>query len=661
MRSTLLMRIFLGFGVIVGAACAEDGVSVGSLDGATSSLRKGTPGAVNGQSDYCDNPANPCVSGEGDCDTNAQCTGAGIVCGSRNGTRFGQWWSNDVCWPATCQNGVLDPGEIEIDNGGPCGCWLRTYYFDSDRDGYGRATTNVYCDGTAPSNWSLLPGDCADTIASINPGAAEICGDNIDQNCNGVADDGCATTTWCVDNDGDGFARSTNCVTSVSRPGFNWLANPTVFDCLDTNPSVFPGATETCNGLDDDCDGTSDEGVTSTWYLDNDNDGFPRNTTQQACSAPAYNWRLDGTFAQFDCSATADNNASVYPGAPELCTDTLDNDCDGLVNEECPPEECFNGVQDGNETGVDCGGFCDVCSPGPTATSCTSLPDTCGPSGNTSCCEASTVFGADYIRSYDGVGLTDASGTATVYSYRLDQFEVTVGRFKEFLADYDAWRASAQPASGVGEHPLIAGTGWNSAWDAQLAADAATFATNLGGCSPYIATYTASSANDDLPITCPTWFEAFAFCVWDGGRLPTEAEWNLAAAGGDEQRVYPWSSPATSTTIDWSRAAYWCNLDSDGGTCALSDIAQAGELADGRGRWGHYDLAGNAWEWTWDFFASPYTTPCVNCANTTQATFKVIRGGGYTSGPDNLRAGVRQIYAPVNRSGNVGFRCARGG
>lgn len=645
----------LGLVVACTGQVGDDDVDIAMF---TSELRKGQPGAVNGMNDYCDDPANPCVDGEGDCDADYQCTGAGIVCGTNNGTQYGQWWSNSVCWPSTCENGMLDPGEVEIDNGGPCGCYLRTHYFDSDMDGFGRATTNIYCDGTAPSNWSVNPGDCADTNPNINPGQAEVCGDGIDQDCDTMVDEGCVAATWCVDNDGDGFARSTGCVMSIGSPGPNWIMDPAVFDCSDINANVFPGQTEACNNADDDCDMISDEGVTPpTWYLDLDRDGYPRNANPRTqCNAPSFNWL--STYPAFDCSPYLDNFNTIYPTAPELC-DGVDNDCDSTIDEGCPGGACFNGMQDGNETGVDCGGFCEVCSNGPTPSSCVSLPATCGPTSSDNCCAARTVFGADYIRSFDNVGFTDPTPTATVYSYRLDRYEVTVGRFKQFLAAYDGWRAGGNPAVDSGGHPLTAGLGWNSAWDAQLPVDSATFASALGSCTPYVPTYSTSSSNDRLPITCPTWFEAFAFCIWDGGRLPTEAEWNLAAAGGTEQRVYPWSSPPTDGTINQTLASHWCGFDGSGG-CAITDVARVGQLTGGAGRWGHFDLGGNAWEWTWDFLAA-YPEPCVNCANTTPATFKVIRGGGYTSGPPNVRASVRQQFAPVNRSGNIGFRCARGG
>jgi len=99
-------------------ALGEDG----DVSSVQQPLPKGTVGAVNGQNDYCASAANPCVSGEGDCDSNAQCTG-GAVCVADNGANFGFRPDVDVCAPAHCDNGILDAGlgETSADCGGPCG------------------------------------------------------------------------------------------------------------------------------------------------------------------------------------------------------------------------------------------------------------------------------------------------------------------------------------------------------------------------------------------------------------------------------------------------------------------------------------------------------------------------------------------------------------
>jgi formylglycine-generating enzyme required for sulfatase activity len=166
---------------------------------------------------------------------------------------------------------------------------------------------------------------------------------------------------------------------------------------------------------------------------------------------------------------------------------------------------------------------------------------------------------------------------------------------------------------------------------------------------------------ENVPINCITWFEAMAFCIWDGGFLATEAEWNYAAAGGEQQRAYPWSSPPGALVLDPSHASYFDGTDCVGDgqpDCTLSDIYHVGARPNGDGRWGQSDLAGNIAEWTLDW-AGTYPASCVDCANLGPAAKRIARGGGFATDEDDLRTGSRLSFSPSTRSSFVGARCAR--
>jgi formylglycine-generating enzyme len=289
---------------------------------------------------------------------------------------------------------------------------------------------------------------------------------------------------------------------------------------------------------------------------------------------------------------------------------------------------------------------------GATPPSCVGLAATCGSAGNESCCASLPVPGGTFYRSYDNVTYTNMSYPATVDSFTLDKYEITVGRFRRFVNAGLGTQASP-PAPGAGAHPLIAGSGWDSAWNADLPADTATLTAKLK-CSATDQTWTdAAGDNEDRPQNCMDWYTAFAFCAWDGARLPTEAEWNYAAVGGDEQRVYPWSSPPTSTTIDDSYAVY-C-----GSSCDSSQNVGS-KSPKGDGKWGQADLAGNLWEWMLDWQSS-YQVPCSNCAIViaANADSRVMRGGRYYGKAANLLSAYRGGAQPELHNWYVGARCAR--
>ncbi len=299
------------------------------------------------------------------------------------------------------------------------------------------------------------------------------------------------------------------------------------------------------------------------------------------------------------------------------------------------------------DAGIDTGLGTDS-GPALPATSCIGLAATCGPASSGDCCESSVVPGGAYNRS------NDVSYPATVSSFRLDVYEVTVGRFRAFVEAGKGTKASP-PAAGSGAHPRIAGSGWDSAFDASLPADTAALKTALV-CEPTTSNNMwsdAPSGKETEPMNCLNWFDAFAFCAWDAGRMPTEAEWNYAAAGGNEQRVYPWSSPPGSTAIDSTYASY-----------ATTTVSPVGHFSPkGDGKWGQADLSGNVFEWVLDSYVSPYPTPCADCANLVPAATRVMRGGNFSdTSPTNLLnllTATRYNPAPAGRGTHNGARCAR--
>lgn len=283
--------------------------------------------------------------------------------------------------------------------------------------------------------------------------------------------------------------------------------------------------------------------------------------------------------------------------------------------------------------------------------SCNSLEPSCGP--NLDCCLSPAVPGGEFARTCDDVctGLcepTPQGYPANVTRFSLDAFEVTVGRLRRFVDMYPASR----PMEGMGRNPRnTEDFGWETTWDSYLPETAEDLRAQLS--MPECATTWTPDIgpNESKPANCVNWYLAQAFCAWDGGRLPTQAEWNFVAAGGDEQRVYPWSDPAESMIIDSSYAHY-----------LSTEPAEVGLLRNGRGKWNHYDLAGNVIEWVYDVFENCYRTPdqCNDCGYTsTVIRLRTLRGGAYTDSKNDLRVDVRQATQDTQQYPSIGFRCAR--
>lgn len=396
-------------------------------------------------------------------------------------------------------------------------------------------------------------------------------------------------------------------------------------------------------------------------------EGFCQGQQVRACAENGLSSTVEGTCENQTCVESAGSASCQGVCAP------MQTQCSG------------NGVQTCNANGqygstTACGATTPFCYQG----GCTATPPSCqelSQCNGESCCTSLPVTGtSNFYRGYDSVS-TSTSYPATVANFRLDKYEVTVGRFRKFVdAVVGGWR----PAAGSGKHSHLnsgnglvnSGTGggyepgWNTTWNGddttyRMHAAKASWDTSLA-CSATWQTWTASAAgNENRPINCVNWYQSQAFCIWDGGFLPSEAEWNYAAAGGTQQRYYPWSSPANSTLIDCTYANYRDGTGADycvqPGTGSTSNV---GSLSPkGNGRYGQSDLAGNVWEWTLDWYVSPYQTPCNNCASTTAASGRVFRGGSLSTrvgrSTSALSSSFRSFSAPGTRSSGYGLRCAR--
>jgi hypothetical protein len=222
-----------------------------------------------------------------------------------------------------------------------------TWYVDGDGDGYGWAEQAQWsCEQPvdASTAWVADDGDCDDGDAEVHPGALERC-DGLDDDCDGAADeepqDGAA---WYQDLDGDGWGNPDACVVACEQPD-DAVALELASDCDDEDAAVHPEAEERCNGLDDDCDGGVDEDPADppSWYLDEDGDGYGSGQgVQQACEQP------DGHSAQGgDCD---EGDPAINPGAEEVCN-TLDDDCDGSIDEDGAPIPTWYADADGDGYG----------------------------------------------------------------------------------------------------------------------------------------------------------------------------------------------------------------------------------------------------------------------------------------------------------------------
>jgi formylglycine-generating enzyme required for sulfatase activity len=281
----------------------------------------------------------------------------------------------------------------------------------------------------------------------------------------------------------------------------------------------------------------------------------------------------------------------------------------------------------------------------------------CGTGHSDDCCASLPVPGGSFFRGY----MVETSPTeypATLSDFWLDRYEITVGRFRAFVEAYPGSR----PKSGDGAHASIPGSGWQNYWpipatQADLRTQLAAGATS-GSCGAGAASWTdQADANERRPMNCVPWQLLFAFCAWDRGQLPTDAQLDYAMAGGSEQRYFPWSSPPSSTSIDDTRAIYSADYQHP-----RLWPEEVGSRPSGAGRWGQLDLAGNVNDWSMDGDTPWPLVPCIDCGivgSPGDHMSRTWRGGGFASSESGLTTDSAGGGWSVYLDPNTGARCAR--
>ena len=250
---------------------------------------------------------------------------------------------------------------------------LMTVYPDPDGDGYGMALLPMEA-CVVESGMSATAGDCDETDAAVHPGADEVC-DGVDNDCSGEADEGLGITYY-LDTDGDGFGVADMTIEACSFP-VGYALTPG--DCDNSDSSINPSAPETCDEVDNDCDGDIDDDdgslvldEDSVWFADADDDGFGDTDDSVLACVP-----LDGYIA--DDSDCDDDDPAAFPGAEEVWYDGVDQDCSGGSDFDADGDgrdAVASGGDDTDDEDPDCWDSCLVgVSPDAPADSCKAIAE----------------------------------------------------------------------------------------------------------------------------------------------------------------------------------------------------------------------------------------------------------------------------------------------
>ena len=578
-------------------------------------------------------------SGEIDVDcgsTCALCAGSPCEIGDLCASRI---CNDSVCAAPSCDDGVKNGRELNVDCGGAC-----------KRCADDACTVNDDCASRVCLDGKCVAATCHDGVKNGRETATD-CG----MACGACGSASCTGNSQCA----SGLCLNYVCTTSTCNDALKNGDEESV-DCA--------GKCGKCS--DSECNSSAE--CASARCVDG------------RCAAARCNDDYkNGYETAVDCGggALADGAACRRCDSGRACQ--RGDDCTSGVCQDriCQAATCTDGQKNGDEVQVDCGGTCAACEwqtrckvdedcPSRECSDrvCVSPPSCRGSTPSLcqgrDCCASPLVEGGSFLMggdpkdaAYGCVFDASKSHLGTVPSFRLDMFEVTVARFRKFIA---AGASAWTPSPGAGAHPGLPDTGWQTQWDSQIPTSKEIWDQQLGA---NLGTWTPTAGTrENLPINVVSWFEAFAFCVWDGGRLPSELEWEYAAAGGAENRPYPWGFERPNET----RASFACNGDCSG-TPDTVRILDVGSKWLGKARWGQQDLAGNMGEWVVDWYDyrtfSHMGQPCNDCVDMgllSPPGSRVSRGG-YPSASSTEICSTWRNGSLGNYNGPLygGLRCAR--